>query len=90
MASENQAQRDRLDIELCPAPGRQLVTAQSVPPSQALHFLPDGPIVSTAAAEVRLGCASLAHRLHLDGLSDDGATVLETARALAEFVEGTE
>ncbi|QAX95643.1 hypothetical protein SEA_POKERUS_1 [Mycobacterium phage Pokerus] len=40
--------------------------------------------------QLRLGCAELAHRLHLDGLNDDGATVLETARQLAEFVEGTE
>ncbi|QFG09194.1 hypothetical protein SEA_EFRA2_1 [Mycobacterium phage Efra2] len=66
------------------------MTAQSVPPSQAIHFLPDSPVVSTAAAEVRLGIANLAHRLHLDGLNDDGATVLETARTLAEFVEGYE
>ncbi|QAY02828.1 hypothetical protein SEA_NIKLAS_1 [Mycobacterium Phage Niklas] len=40
-----------------------------------------------AAREVRLGCAKLAHALHLDGLQDQGATVLETARQLAEFVE---
>lgn len=66
------------------------MTAQSVPPSQAIHFLPESPVVSTAAAEVRLGVASLAHRLHLDGFNADGATVLETARQLAAFVEGVE
>ncbi|AIW02989.1 hypothetical protein MURUCUTUMBU_1 [Mycobacterium phage Murucutumbu] len=40
--------------------------------------------------QLRLGCAELAHRLHLDGLNDHGATVLETARQLAGFVEGSE
>ncbi|AVO25515.1 hypothetical protein SEA_STINSON_1 [Mycobacterium phage Stinson] len=40
--------------------------------------------------QLRLGCAQLAYRLHLDGLQDSGATVLETARQLAGFVEGSE
>ncbi|ADL71348.1 hypothetical protein CRIMD_1 [Mycobacterium phage CrimD] len=40
--------------------------------------------------QLRLGCADLAYKMHLDGLNDDGATVLETARQLAGFVEGSE
>lgn len=48
------------------------------------------PTVTGDASHVRLGCAKLAHLLHIDGLNDDGATVLETARQLAKFVEGAE
>ncbi|AHB79532.1 hypothetical protein PBI_VALIDUS_1 [Mycobacterium phage Validus] len=40
------------------------------------------------ARQVRLGCATLAVKFHDLGLQDDGATVMETARQLAEFVEG--
>ncbi|QFP94788.1 hypothetical protein SEA_MARSHAWN_1 [Mycobacterium phage Marshawn] len=37
--------------------------------------------------QARLACAQLAIRTHAEGLADDGATVMETARQLAEFVE---
>ncbi|WNM75357.1 hypothetical protein SEA_TINIBUG_1 [Mycobacterium Phage TiniBug] len=64
--------------------------ASADPAASARLFTFDDPAVTRDAPHLRLGCAQLAHRLHLDGLNDDGATVLETARQLAEFVEGTE